>query len=99
MLDYEEIDLFVLKFLLELWLHLSLIFFFKNIIFTVPERLRLLLRETENDYDGRVDTLHSGEDESGRRISRVTSGLIKTETSVNKSSFNIIYSESQTFWY
>ncbi|EFO24849.2 hypothetical protein LOAG_03641 [Loa loa] len=46
----------------------------------VPERLRLLLRETENDYEGRIDTLHSGEDESSTRTSRVNSGLIKTET-------------------
>ncbi|KAK6112832.1 ENT domain family protein [Brugia pahangi] len=46
----------------------------------VPERLRLLLRETENDYEGRVDILHSGEYESSARNSRITSGLIKSET-------------------
>uniref|UniRef100_A0A0R3RSA1 ENT domain-containing protein n=1 Tax=Elaeophora elaphi TaxID=1147741 RepID=A0A0R3RSA1_9BILA len=46
----------------------------------VPERLRLLLRETESDYEGRVDTLHSGKDENSTRTSRMTSGLIKAET-------------------
>ncbi|KAL3990510.1 ENT domain family protein [Acanthocheilonema viteae] len=46
----------------------------------VPERLRLLLRETESDYDGRIDTLHSGKDESSSRTSHITSGLLKTET-------------------
>ncbi|VDK77053.1 unnamed protein product [Litomosoides sigmodontis] len=47
----------------------------------VPERLRLLLRETESDYEGRIDTLHSGERESGARTSHVTSCFIKTEAS------------------
>lgn len=56
---------------------------------TVPERLRLLLRETESDYEGRLDTLYSGEDESSTRTSRITSGLIKTETLVVK--FLLIY--------
>uniref|UniRef100_A0A1I8EWI0 ENT domain-containing protein n=1 Tax=Wuchereria bancrofti TaxID=6293 RepID=A0A1I8EWI0_WUCBA len=48
----------------------------------VPERLRLLLRETENDYEGRIDILHSGEYESSTRTrtSCVTSSLIKSET-------------------
>ncbi|VDK63976.1 unnamed protein product [Onchocerca ochengi] len=45
----------------------------------VPERLRLLLRETENDYKGRVDLLISGEDRDDTRTCRVTSGLIKSE--------------------
>ncbi|KAM3727397.1 BRCA2-interacting transcriptional repressor EMSY [Dirofilaria immitis] len=46
----------------------------------IPERLRLLLRETENDYDGRIDTLASGEDEENMRTYRMASGLIKSET-------------------
>ncbi|CAG9535499.1 unnamed protein product [Cercopithifilaria johnstoni] len=45
----------------------------------VPERLRLLLRETES-HEGRVDILHSGEDENSTRTSRITSSLIKKET-------------------
>ncbi|OZC08498.1 ENT domain protein [Onchocerca flexuosa] len=45
----------------------------------VPERLRLLLRETENDYKGRIDLLVSGEDGDDTRTCRVTSSLIKSE--------------------
>uniref|UniRef100_A0A915PEM3 ENT domain-containing protein n=1 Tax=Setaria digitata TaxID=48799 RepID=A0A915PEM3_9BILA len=46
----------------------------------VPERLRLLLRETEKDYEGRIISFASGGDQINARNSRSGCGMIKTET-------------------
>lgn len=55
---------------------------FKTFInFAVPERLRLLLRETESDYEGRTDLLPR--DEEDRELnSRAALDSIKTEVSI-----------------